>query len=145
LIKSVDRYRYIKLSNADRKKVQHIVNILVIFTILSTLVLGSATSSWNVYGQPNETDSQTGNVIQSIPQTSQEEITESTNEQPISETGSAENSSDIINDEQDIAGGSNTLSGSSNSQPDGDCLFDPSLPKCAPDENGNCPEGLNMN
>jgi len=144
LIKSVDRYRYIKLSNADRKKVQHIVNILVIFTILSTLVLGSATSSWNVYGQPNETDSQTGNVIQSIPQTSQE-ITESTNEQPPSETGSAENSSDIINDEQDIAGGSNTLSGSSNSQPDGDCLFDPSLPKCAPDENGNCPEGLNMN
>ncbi len=51
----------------------------------------------------------------------------------------------IINDEQNIAGGSNTLSRSSYSQPDGDCLFDPSLPKCAPDENGNCPEGFNMN
>ena len=24
-------------------------------------------------------------------------------------------------------------------------MFDPSLPKCAPDENGNCPEGFNMN
>jgi hypothetical protein len=128
LIKSVDRYRYIKFGSVNIKKVQHIVNIFLIFTILSTLILGSATSSWNVYGQPNKTDHQTGNVIQSIPQTSQEEITESTNEQTTSETGSAENSSDIIDDEQDIAGGSNTLSGSSNSQPDEDCLFDPSLP-----------------
>lgn len=145
MIKSVDRYHYIKFINANRKKIQHIVSILVIFTIFSTPVLGSATSSWKVYGQPNKTDSLTENVIQSVPQTSQEEITESTNEQPSSETGSAENSSDIINDEQDIAGGSNTLSGSSDSQPDGDCLFDPLLPKCAPDENGNCPEGFNMN
>ena len=120
-------------------------NFLEIFKIISTLVLGSATSSWNVYGQLNETDSSTESVIQSIPQTSQEEITENTNEPPTSETGSAENSSDIINDEQNIAGESNTPSGSSNSQPDGDCLFDPSLPKCAPDENGNCPEGFNMN
>ncbi|MDF0680749.1 MAG: hypothetical protein P0116_07285 [Candidatus Nitrosocosmicus sp.] len=29
--------------------------------------------------------------------------------------------------------------------PDNDCLFDPSLPKCAPDESGDCPEGFNMN
>ena len=36
-------------------------------------------------------------------------------------------------------------SGSSTSKPDGDCLFDPSLPKCAPDENGNCPEGFARN
>jgi len=106
LIKIVDRYPYIKFSNGNRKKVQYIVNILVIFTILFTLVLVPATSSWNVYGQPNETDSQTENVIQSIPHTSQEGITESTNEQHTSETGSSENSSDIINDEQDIAGGS---------------------------------------
>jgi len=33
----------------------------------------------------------------------------------------------------------------SDSQPDGDCLFDPSLPKCAPGENGNCPEGFARN
>ena len=78
-----------------------------------------------MYGQLNDTDSSTDNEIQSIPQTSQEEITESTNEQPTSETGSEENNSDFINDKQNIAGGSNTLSGSSNSQPDGDCLFDP--------------------
>ena len=105
MIKSIDRYHYIKFSTVNRKKVQHAFNILAIFTIISTLVLGSATSSWNVYGQLNETDSSTENVIQSIPQTSQEEITESTNEQPTSETGSEENSSDIINDEQNIAGG----------------------------------------
>lgn len=35
--------------------------------------------------------------------------------------------------------------GSSNSKPDGDCLFDPSLPKCVPDEVGNCPDGFGMN
>jgi hypothetical protein len=29
--------------------------------------------------------------------------------------------------------------------PDNDCLFDPSLAKCVPDESGNCPEGFNMN
>ena len=60
-----------------------------------------------MYGQLNETDSSTESVIQSIPQTSQEEITESTNENYI-RNGSAENSSDIINDEQNIAGESNT-------------------------------------
>ena len=78
-----------------------------------------------MYGQLNDTDSSTDNEIQSIPQTSQEEITERANEQTTSETVSEENSSGIINDEQNIAGGSNTLSGSSNIQPDGDCLFDP--------------------
>ncbi len=50
-----------------------------------------------------------------------------------------------MNDDQNVLAESNTLSGSSNSQPDGDCLFDPSLPKCAPDENGNCPDGFGMN
>jgi hypothetical protein len=72
LIKSVDRYPYIKFSNINIKKIQHIVSILLIFTILSTLILGSATSNWNVYGQPNETNSQTEKVIPSIPHTSQE-------------------------------------------------------------------------
>ena len=37
------------------------------------------------------------------------------------------------------------VSETSVSNPDGDCLFDPSLPKCAPDENGNCPEGFARN
>ncbi|HEU4824535.1 MAG TPA: hypothetical protein VFS97_14020 [Nitrososphaeraceae archaeon] len=29
--------------------------------------------------------------------------------------------------------------------PDDDCLFDPSLPKCAPPEDGKCPDGFLMN
>ncbi len=29
--------------------------------------------------------------------------------------------------------------------PDGDCLFNASLPKCDPDENGNCPDDFNLN
>src|SRR6186997_1438445 len=103
LIKSINHYHYTKFINVNRKKVQHAFNVLAIFTIISTLVLGSATSSWNVYGQLNETDSSTENVVQSDPQISQEEISESTNEQSTSETGSLENSSDIINDEQHIA------------------------------------------
>lgn len=113
--------------------------------LLTTLVMGSISSSWNVYGQHNKTDSQTENVIQIIPETSQEEITENTNDQSTSETASSDNTSDILNDDQNIAGESNTPNVSPNSQPDGDCLFDPSLPKCAPDENGNCPEGFHMN
>ena len=32
-----------------------------------------------------------------------------------------------------------------NEGPDGDCLFNASLPKCDPDENGNCPDGFNLN
>lgn len=143
MIKSIDRY--INFSSMKRKKVQHIINILTIIIIISTLVMGSAASSWNVYGQSNETDSQTENVIRIIPETSQDEITENTNEQLTSETSSADNSSGIINDDQNIAGESNTLNGPLDSQPDGDCLFDPSLPKCAPNENGNCPEGFHMN
>ncbi len=29
--------------------------------------------------------------------------------------------------------------------PDGDCLYNASLPKCDPDSDGNCPDGFNMN
>ena len=144
MIKSLDRYKSINSNGVNGKKVKHIVNIFTIFVLLSTLVMGSVASSWNVYGQSNETDSSSENVIQSIPQTSQEEIPESTNEQLTSKSGSSEDNSDI-SDNQSISGESNTPKGSSTSEPDGDCMFDPSLPKCAPDENGNCPEGFYMN
>ncbi len=106
--------------------------------------MGSASSSWNVYGQSNETDSQTDNIIQIIPETSSEE----NNKNPDGDSTSEDDSSSIdsgIDDSQSVAGESNTPKGSTNSQPDGDCLFDPSLPKCAPNENGNCPDGFYMN
>jgi hypothetical protein len=145
LIKSFDSYYYINFISIKGRKVQSVVNILTIFVLLTSLVMGSISSNWNVYGQHNETDSQTENIIQIIPETSQEEITENTNDQSTSETASSDNTSEIINEDQNIAGESNTPNGSPSSQPDGDCLFDPSLPKCAPDENGNCPEGFHMN
>jgi hypothetical protein len=31
------------------------------------------------------------------------------------------------------------------SLPDDECLFEPSLPKCAPGQDGKCPSGFNMN
>lgn len=36
-------------------------------------------------------------------------------------------------------------SSSDDTGPDKQCLFDPSLPKCAPDKNDECPEDFNMN
>ncbi|CAN5722079.1 hypothetical protein BH23THE1_BH23THE1_08470 [soil metagenome] len=141
----MDIYHYINFISIKGRKVQYVVNILTIFVLLTTLVMGSISSNWNVYAQSNETNSQTENVIQIIPESSQEQITENTNDQSTSETASSDNTSDIINDDQNIAGESNTPNVSPNSQPDGDCLFDPSLPKCTPDENGNCPEGFHMN
>jgi hypothetical protein len=140
-------HQYIKSVNSTspkEKKIQYIFNILTIFVLTSILVLGSAASSWNVYGQSNDTSSQSENVIQSNPETPSQENNHNTDEQLTSESGSSEDNSDI-SDNQSISGESNTSNGSPNSQPDGDCLFDPSLPKCAQDENGNCPEGFNMN
>ena len=144
MIKSLDRYKSINSDGINRKKVRYITNIFTIFALISTLVVGSAASSWNVYGQSNETNSPSENVIQSNPETPSEENNDNTDEQLTSESGSSEDNSDI-RDNQSISGESNTPKGSSTSQPDGDCLFDPSLPKCAPDENGNCPEGFYMN
>ena len=145
MIKSFDIYHYINFISIKVRKVRYVFHILTIFVLLTTLVMGSISSNWNVFGQHNQTDSQTENVIQIVPETSQEEITENTNDQLTSETASSDNTSDSMNDDQNIVGESNTSNVSPNLQPDGDCLFDPSLPKCAPDENGNCPEGFHMN
>lgn len=97
----------------------------------------------NAFGQINETHSPSENA-QIIPETPPEENNENTEEQLTSETGSSSSDSSIV-DNQNIAGQSNIGKGSLDSQPDGDCLFDPSLPKCAPDENGDCLEGFGTN
>ena len=44
---------------------------------------------WDVYGQSNETNSQSENVIQIIPETPSEENNENTNQQLTSESGSS--------------------------------------------------------
>lgn len=144
MIKNIERYQYVNYSRIKGKKVQRAVNILTILMFLFILVLGSATSSWTAYAQSNETNSQSENVIQIIPETSSEENNENTDEQLTSQNSFSSNDSGST-ENQIIAGESNTPNGSPIPQPDGDCLFDPSLSKCAPDENGSCPEGFHMN
>ena len=46
------------------------------------------------------------------------------------------------------SGHHNGGNGGSNNEtegPDGDCLYNASLPKCDPDNDGNCPDGFNLN
>lgn len=145
MIKNIDRSRYIYSNTVNGKIFRSIVNILTIFVLLSTLLVGSTASSWNVYGQPNETDSQSENVVKIIPNTIGEQNNEDTDGQLTLGNGSAENDSENTSESQIITEESNTPIVADKSQPDGDCLFDPSLLKCAPDENRNCPEGFGMN
>lgn len=144
MIKDIDKHRYINFNSIKEKKFQHILNSLTIFVLISTLVIGPSVLSWNAYGQTNETNPQSEDSIQAIPETPSEENTENIEEQLIPENDSSSKNSDII-ENQIVDEESNTSNESPNSQPDGDCLFDPSLPKCTPDESGNCPEGFNMN
>lgn len=109
------------------------------------LVTGSAASNWNVYGQSNESDSQGETLAKIIPNIAKEQNNEDASGQSYSENGSSGNDSENTRASQIIAEESNSQLVTTKSQPDGDCLFDPSLPKCAPDENGNCPEGFGMN
>ncbi len=105
----------------------------------------------NVYSQSNETGLLSGNVIQTIPENPSKEendaivedeelISENTSTSGLDEDNDNQNSLNETSQEE-----GEVVSETSNSNPDGDCLFDPSLPKCAPDENGNCPEGFYMN
>jgi len=72
-------------------------------------------------------------------------------EPAISENNSSSSDLGFDDDNQNTSSESNQASavsvgaGASNSKPDGDCLFDPSLPKCATDEVGNCHDGFGMN
>ncbi|MDN5868762.1 MAG: hypothetical protein L0H55_15365 [Candidatus Nitrosocosmicus sp.] len=139
-------YQYVNSDRIKGKKIQYISTELAIFLLIFTLIAGSVTSNLNAYGQSNETDSQSDSAVQILsdnppPPGENEESTD----QLISETAST-SGSNIKNEEQNTLNEINPAEeGTSDSQPDGDCLFDPSLPKCAPDENGNCPEGFAMN
>jgi hypothetical protein len=62
-------YRYVNSNNINGKKLQHISNGLPIFLLIFTIVLGSTTSSFNVYGQSNETNSTSEDVAEIIPDT----------------------------------------------------------------------------
>jgi len=125
---------------------QHISNGLAIFLLIFTIVLGSTNSSFSVYGQSNETNSPSEGMAEIIPDPPPPSKDDDENtEQLISENTSTSGSS-LDNDKKNTFNEINPAEeGTSDSQPDGDCLFDPSLPKCAPDENGNCPESFARN
>jgi hypothetical protein len=145
LIKRTDSYHYINFDSIIGKNIRSVVRFLTIFILISTLVLGSAASSWNVYGQSNETNSQREDSANIIPNTAEEQNNEDTDKQSSLENGSSGNDSENTSSSQTILQKSNSQIGAAKSQPDRDCLFDPSLPKCAPDENGKCPDGFHMN
>lgn len=126
MIKNIDRCRYIYFNTVNGKIFRSIVNILTIFVLLTTLLVGSTASSWNVYGQPNETDSQSENVVKIIPNTTGEQNNEDTDGQLTLGNGSAENDSENTSESQITTEESNTQIVADKSQPDGDCLFDPS-------------------
>ncbi|HYF99311.1 MAG TPA: hypothetical protein VD815_04410 [Candidatus Saccharimonadales bacterium] len=139
-----NRYEYINSNSINQRKIQNIFKLFSIFIVFLSLLLGSATSSENVFGQTNDTYTQGENVIPDIREISSDENSENSIEQLIRENDSTSNGSgstenQITDDQPNISNKSHNL------QPDGNCLFDPSLPKCTPDENGYCPEGFGMN
>jgi hypothetical protein len=95
--------------------------VIVIFLILNALIVPSLLGM-KVYAQSNQTSS-------------------------LSETGEGNdiggpNNQSLV---PTVKGDTKQGSSKSSSKPDGDCLFNPDLSKCAPDENGNCPEGFGRN
>jgi len=66
------------------------------------------------------------------------------NKETIAQNGLSNDTSNEGDDSQDDPDDSTERS-NNEAQPDKDCLFDPSLTKCAPDEDGNCPDGFGLN
>ncbi|VFJ13008.1 hypothetical protein [Candidatus Nitrosocosmicus franklandus] len=135
---------FIRSYSREGQKVANAVPIFTIFVLFFILVMGSGASNWNVYGQSNETEIQDENLIQDMQGALPEDPGENIGEESLSKSDSTGNDSNLTENSV-VEDQSNPANESPRSQPDGDCLFDPSLPKCAPDENGNCPEGFGMN
>lgn len=146
MIKVIDIHNNTDSYRLERKKIQFFAYRFVIFLLFFTLFAGSTATGFNVYGQSNDTASlQENESPPTTPDTPLEGNAE-ISEQLISENTSSGSSSSGNDDESATpAEPKQTREDLSESQPDGDCLFDPSLPKCAPDENGNCPEGFGTN
>ena len=129
------------------KKIHNTISNFVVFLFGVFLLSSFTTQTLIVFGQNNQTDSSSENdVIRSIPEDGPELANQDT-EQLISENsssssvpGDSSNTTQNSNNDLTQETGSNDLS-----QPDRECLFDPSMPKCAPDENGKCPKGFAMN
>lgn len=115
--------------------------------MISSILMDTLSSSnLYVFAQSNETNSPIEDNDEIIHDPSTGTNLEEVGQTEIDDNESSSSGSESDNDIQSISGDTKeTLDDSDTSKPDGDCLFDPSLPKCAPDENGNCPDGFNMN
>ena len=147
---SGNKIRKLESYSRIKKKTPTITNIFTIFILLSFVILGPTTSlDLKIYGQSNGATLPSENADQIIlenPPEKSDEIVE--DEELIAEntsTSGSDGDSDNQNTLNETSQEGEEVVKTSNSQPDEDCLFDPSLPKCAPDENGNCPEGFAMN
>ena len=144
MIKNSNTNYYLRLYWLKGKYIQISIRIFAIFILSSILLIGTVSSSLNTFAQTNENNSNPEVKIETqstdaLTEENDEKINLETSSDTITnETSDGDDNLNILNDE-------NKTSETLVSNPDGDCLFDPSLPKCAPDENGNCPEGFNMN
>lgn len=130
------------------KKIDNILNNLAIFLFAISILSGFSIQNLMAFGQNNQTSSLNKNdFIQSIPA---EDIGSNSN-QDIKQNVSNNTSSNFIssntaNNQQSANNVSNITKGNTGIlKPDMDCLFDPSLPKCAPNEKGQCPDDFGMN
>lgn len=138
-------YQFINFAAIKSKKVLFIVNFFTIFVFIVTLMTGSALSNWNVYSQTNVSELQNKKIDQiTLKNSKKENVDENKNEQSTVQSDSVSNNSGF-NKNQNLHIAKGTQDESEYSQPDGDCLFNPSLDKCAPDIDGNCPQGFNLN
>lgn len=148
----IDRQFFYNINKND-KKVYFLVNSTVIILFTVTFLTNFTTQSLNAFGQNNQRESIAENsIVQSVPdENAALESNQAIEEQHLSDgttnNPTLEDSEGNGNNQQNTNNDS-TLSTTGNpsiSKPDRDCLFDPSMPKCAPDENGRCPSGFAMN
>jgi len=99
LIKSSNRTKYVNSYNTNQRKVQNIFELFAILIIILSLVWGPYTSSWNAFGQTNDTDTQEENVILDNPEDLLDENNENSNEKLIPDNGSTGNDSDSTEDQ----------------------------------------------
>lgn len=142
----------------DRKICNVVCNLIVFFFFISILT-GYTTQNLIAFGQNNQTGDSTADdndVIQSIPSESKSESNNNQDTNQLAPNNNTSSSNSVLdnakNDDRDKSqqniNNDSTHSSTENpniSRPDQECLFDPSMPKCASDENGRCPEGFNMN
>jgi len=155
--------QFLKIIKKTRdRKIRNVVCNLIIFFFSISILTGFTTQNLIVFGQNNMTGSSAADdveVIQSFQSEIQKESNNNQDSMKLTSDNTTASSNSVTdglanndddgdnNQEQDINNDSvsSMTVNPSLSKPDRDCLFDPSMPKCAQDENGHCPSGFAMN